>query len=242
MCNSDTPSEDADNLVKPLKPVPGSLPSSSHMRAQELIKKHLLPKSPNTTEDESDGYSGDTEEYIDSDLEHGNQHSSDDVSINNVKPKLEPPDPVPDPNKPSTSKGLVKPVKTKPRIVSKIKTKKGQLDIELKGYIKTKKVRKVTCPKCKFIGFSTKELNEHYWKKHQPIPCNSCLKTFTNPSSHRRHMYIHTNATNTFTCHRCTKTFPFESQLHSHKDFRHRLSTFACLQPGVRKCLDMKPP
>ena len=112
--------------------------------------------------------------------------------------KLEPPDTDPDPAKPALSKEPNKPIKIKRKILSKTKTKSGQLDVELKGIIKTKKIRKVTWPKCKFSGFSTKELNDHYRKTHQPIPCTSCLKTFNNPSSHRRHMYIHTKATNTF--------------------------------------------
>ena len=105
------------------------------MRAQELINKHRLPKLRNITENESDGYSGDTEDYIDRDHDHDGEHLSDNMSSSNMKPKLEPPVPDPDPVIPSMSKGLDKPVKTKPRIVSKIKTKKGQLDIELMGYI-----------------------------------------------------------------------------------------------------------
>ena len=111
--------------------------------------------------------------------------------------KLELPDSDPDPVKPTASKEPNKPT----RLLSKTKTKNGQLDIEVKGIIRTKKIRKVTCPKCKFSGISTKELNDLYRKTHQPIPCTNCLKTFNNPSSHRRHMYIHTKAINTFSCH-----------------------------------------
>ena len=44
MCNSNS-SSDAEPTVKPLKPLPGHSPSSSHIRAQELINKHRIPKS-----------------------------------------------------------------------------------------------------------------------------------------------------------------------------------------------------
>ena len=207
MCNSNS-SSDAEPTVKPLKPLPGHSPSSNRLRAQELINKHRIPKSGCDT----DGYSGDTEDCTDSDNEskHDEEHTPN-VSCSNMK--LEPPDTNPVPAKPTLSKEPNKPIKTKRKILSKTKTKSGQLDVELKGIIKTKKKCKITCPKCKFSGFSTKELNEHYRKTHQPIPCTSCLKTFNNPSSHRRHMYIHTKAENTFSCHRCSKTFPFESPI-----------------------------
>ena len=229
MCNSNS-SLDAEPTVKPLKPLPGHSPSSSRLRAQELINKHWIPKS----ECDTDGYSGDTEDCTDSENEskHDEEHTSN-VSCSNIK--LEPPNTNLDPSKPTISEEPNKPIKIKRKILSKTKTKGGQLDIELKGILKTKKIRKITCPKCKFSGFSTKELNEHYRKTHQPIPCTSCLKSFNNPSSHRCHMYIHTKAANTFSCHRCSKTFPFKSQLRSHKDIHRRLSTFACFAAGCKK-------
>ena len=225
MCNSNS-SSDAEPTVKPPKPLPGHSPSSSRLRAQELINKHHIPKS----ECDTDGYSGDTEDCTDTEngSKHDEEHASN-VSCSNMKP--EPPDTNLDP---PISEELNKP-KTKRKILTKTKTKGGQLDVELKGILKTKKTRKSSCPKCKFSGFSTKELNEHYRKTHQPIPCTSCSKTFNNPSSYRRHRYIHTKAVNTFSCHRCSKTFPFESQLRSHKDIHRRPSTFACFAAGCKK-------
>ena len=228
MCNSNS-SSDAEPAVKPLKPLPGHFPSSSRLRAQELINKHRIPKS----ECDSDGYSGDTEDCTDTENvnKHDKEHASN-VSCSNMK--LEPPDTNLDPSKPTISEESNKP-KTKRKILTKTKTKGGQLDVEVKGILKSKKIRKSSCPKCKFSGFSTKELNEHYRKTHQPIPCTSCSKTFNNPSSHRRHRYTHTKSSNTFSCHRCSKTFPFESQLRSHKDIHRRLSTFACFAAGCKK-------
>ena len=65
MCNSNT-SSDAEPPVKPLKPLPGLSPSNNCIRAQELINKHRIPKS----QCDNDGYSGDTEDYTDSDYSH----------------------------------------------------------------------------------------------------------------------------------------------------------------------------
>ena len=117
MCNSNMSSDDAETPAKPLKPLPGLSPSNNCIRAQELINKHRIPKS----QGDNDGYSGDTEDYTDSDYDHDEEHLSDNVSSSNMKPKLEPPDIDPDPAKPSTSKELNKPVKIKPRILSKTK-------------------------------------------------------------------------------------------------------------------------
>ena len=229
MCNSNS-SSDAEPTIKPLKPLPGHSPSSSRLRAQELINKHRIPKS----ECDTDGYSGDTEDCTDSEnnSKHDEEHTSN-VSCSNMK--LKSPNTNLDPPKPTISEEPNKSIKSKRKILTKTKTKGGQLNIELKGILKRKKIRKSTCPKCKFSGFSTKELNEHYRKTHQPIPCTICFKTFNNPSSHRRHMYIHTKVSNTFSCHRCSKTFPFESQLRSHKDIHRRLSNFACFAAGCKK-------
>ena len=236
MCNTDSSSTDETTPSKQTKPVPGALPSLSRMRAQELISRHrittegLLPKVKQNDKDTA-GYSGDTEYYSDEDAKSSNISSHQDD-----KPPVSPINKVKD--KTIASSGVQntsqKP-KPKPKKVV-MTTSKGQLNIEHKGLKLSKPPRKHGCPKCKFIGSSNKEINNHYRNNHQLLPCKYCSKTFNNPSSYRRHKYLHTKPMeNLFTCYRCNKTFPFESQLTSHKDIHRRLATFRCFSPGCTK-------
>ena len=240
MCKSESSSSTDDTTPsKQTKPTPGALPSLSRMRAQELISRHRIKTEglvPKVTQNDKNtaGYSGDTEYYSDEDAISSNSSSRQEdkplvsptnkVKINTIassgvhntsqKPKLK-------------TKKVVKPRKS---------TSNGQLNIEHKGLKLRKPTRNHGCPKCKFIGSSNKEINNHYRNNHQPLPCKYCSKTFNNPSSYRRHKYLHTKSTeNLFTCYRCNKTFPFESQLTSHKDIHRRLSTFRCFSPGCTK-------
>ena len=165
-----------------------------------------------------------------------NAISSNSSSHQDNKPPVSPTTKVK--NKTIASSG-VQNTSQKPKPIPKkvvMTTSNGQLNIEHKGLKLSKPPRNHGCPKCKFVGSSNKEINNHYRNNHQPLPCKYCSKTFNNPSSYRRHKYLHTKPTeNLFTCYRCNKTFPFESQLTSHKDIHRRLATFCCFSPGCTK-------
>ena len=237
MCKSESSSSTGDTTPsKQTKPIPGALPSLSRMRAQELISRHhiktegLLPKATQNDKDIA-GYSGDTEYYSDEDAISSNSSSHQDD-----KPVVSPTNKVKT-NTIASSGVHNTSLKPKPKTKKVVMTtSNGQLNIEHKGLKLRKPTRKHGCPKCKFIGNSNKEINDHYRNNHQPLPCKYCSKTFNNPSSYRRHKYLHTKPTdNLFTCYRCNKTFPFESQLTSHKDIHRRLATFRCFSPGCTK-------
>ena len=237
MCKSESSSSTDDTTPsKQTKPIPGALPSLSRMRAQELISRHRIKTDglvPKVTQNDKDtaGYSGDTEYYSDEDaISSNSNYHHDDKSSASPTNKVN--------NKTIASSGVhntsQKP-KPKPKKVV-MTTSNGQLNIEHKGLKLRKPTRKHGCPKCKFVGSTNKEINNHYRNNHQPLPCKYCSKTFNNPSSYRRHKYLHTKPTeNLFTCYRCNKTFPFESQLTSHKDIHRRLATFRCFSPGCTK-------
>ena len=75
-------------------------------------------------------------------------------------------------------------------------------------------------------------MNNHCCNNHEPLKCRFCSKNFNNPGSSCHHGFWHMK---NFVCPRCDKAFPFESQLLSHKEKHHQLSTFACFYPGCKK-------
>ena len=237
MCKSGSSSAENDTTPsKQAKPLPGSIPSLSRLRAQELISRHCIkldvPSQGTTqTDTDLDRYSGDTECYSDNDAISSNKGSAKPMTLSpkTDKPKRKVK------TKPIVSSGVQNTPTPKPKSVT-MQTSNGKLEIRHKGIRIQKTIRKHGCLKCKFVGDSNREINNHYRNNHQPLPCKYCSKSFNNPSSYRRHKYKHTKTEDkSFTCYRCNKTFPFESQLTSHKDIHRRLATFRCYFPGCTK-------
>ena len=260
--SSDEDSDDNTNKNKSKeKPLPGAAPSLSWLRAQELISRHRVtnhphdpihagtssdPDSKNNVTDTVD-YSGDTDEYtvptiLDSEPETVGDNPTElpngtgDLTITNpAKTFVKPP-------KPRQKQKPTKSVKSQNTASPVLKLKKGgsKGEWQIKGYarVKYKKARSHRCPasSCKFTGKSTRKLNEHYRSLHPPLLCNICQKSFTNPSSLRRHSYWHTKSTSSgmFQCNRCSYTCPFESTLNAHKD-KHRRGMYSCFSSGCGK-------
>ena len=83
------------------------------------------------------------------------------------------------------------------------------------GLIKHKKARKITCPMCKHGAYSQANANKHYRLSHPPIKCSKCPQVFNNPCSLRWHFCSHQELR--FPCRNCGKSFPFESDLATHR-------------------------
>ena len=70
------------------------------------------------------------------------------------------------------------------------------------------------CSYCEWKFNSLHGLNNHHEKKHPPVQCDVCNRTFTTPNSLIHHSYTHLDRS--FNCEHCEKSFPFKSQLDNH--------------------------
>ena len=265
MCtNSQSDSDSAsftDTRQKPIKPLPGLVPSHSRITAQKLINKHRESKgsrtefpeystdtNPNITDDE---YDGDTEEYevkpipspasmtikteltpeSDTPKKRGRKTNTVPNANHKKRKKSMHPEPKPKP------KVKVEPKMESPKIKLSKGGKSGEWHIKEFARVKYKKERKHKCPAvCNYSCNSTRLLNDHYRKSHPPIICKTCTKSFNNPSSYRRHSYWHKKSASSdmFRCNRCDYSCPFKSTLESHKD-KHRRGYFFCFSAGCGK-------
>ena len=263
MCKDSSDSdEDLDRNRQKIKekPLPGTGPSLSRLRAQELISRHRVidhPSDPVHLETSSDlevkynafdkiDYSGDTDEYTvpskpiikpeQDDTFTEQPIGTDNVFINKT---VKAPD---KPSKPKPKRKPTKSIKNRNMAPSILKLKKsgskGEWEIKSYARVKHRKVRSHKCPanSCHFKGESTHKLNEHYRSSHPPLPCKFCQKLFNNPSSLRHHSYWHSkiNSSGMFKCNRCSYSCPFESTLNAHKD-KHRRGMYSCFSSGCGK-------
>ena len=114
----------------------------------------------------------------------------------------------------------------------------------VKGVLKTKThglKKKITsncifkCPLCETWKSSTQRLNLHFKRRHPPLQCGICGRSFSRPSSLARHMYDHNERR--YHCNKCEQSFHFESELVSHR-VSHRSKTkptFQCMKKNCGK-------
>ena len=114
----------------------------------------------------------------------------------------------------------------------------------VKGVLKTKTYglkkkttsnRSFKCPLCETWKSSTQRLNSHFKRRHPPLQCGICGRSFLLPSSLARHMYDHNERR--YNCSKCGKSFHFESELTSHR-VSHRSKdkpTFQCMKKNCGK-------
>ena len=114
----------------------------------------------------------------------------------------------------------------------------------VKGVLKTKTYglkkkttsnRTFKCPLCETWKSTTQRLNEHFKRRHPPLQCGICGRSFTIPSSLSRHMYDHDERR--YNCNKCSQSFHFESELISHRVSHRSKSkpTFQCMKSKCGK-------
>ena len=77
---------------------------------------------------------------------------------------------------------------------------------------------------------SLHSLNNHHEKKHPPVQCDVCNRTFTTPNSLIHHSYTHLEQS--FNCEHCEKSFPFKSQLDNHSTVHMQTIKHKCEKCG----------
>ena len=113
-----------------------------------------------------------------------------------------------------------------------------------KGVLKTKTYglkkkpasnRTFKCPLCETWKSSTQRLNAHFKRRHPPLQCGICGRSFAIPSSLSRHMYDHNERC--YHCNKCEQSFHFESELVSHRVSHRSKSkpTFQCMKSKCSK-------
>ena len=112
----------------------------------------------------------------------------------------------------------------------------------VKGVLKTKTYglkkkpssnRSFKCPLCETWKSTTQRLNEHFKRRHPPMQCGICGRSFDIPSSLSRHMYDHDERL--YHCNKCEQSFHFESELKSHR-VSHRSKSKPSFQCMKSKC------
>ena len=86
------------------------------------------------------------------------------------------------------------------------------------------------CPKCDFQTGSSAGINAHYKNTHELVVCEHCSLRFSTPSTLHQHMYLHKEMK--FKCDKCSKWFPFASDLRVHQVKHESKCTHKC-----SKCL-----
>ena len=81
--------------------------------------------------------------------------------------------------------------------------------------VKSSTSHKRKCPKCGYLADSSAQINAHYKNSHEPVDCEHCSLSFSTPSTLQRHLYTHRELK--FKCNKCTKKFPFTSDLRVHQ-------------------------
>ena len=113
---------------------------------------------------------------------------------------------------------------------------------KVKGVLKTKLYglkkkptsnRSFKCPLCETWKSTTHRLNEHFKRRHPPMQCGICGRSFDIPSSLSRHMYDHD--VRRYNCNKCEQSFHFESELKSHW-VSHRSKSKPSFQCMKSKC------
>ena len=235
-----TPSQTGMNAQKQIikhherngKPTPGPRPvpkrfmtknpSLTPQKAAKPTRSKLVPDAtsveqplPDATSHDEDSYQSDDTVLYDADTDN---EDSDGIT---ASPK-------------TTGTSCSKPVH-KPRKKHKTSPPKGTWLVKTHG--RPKRLRKVkhvcAVPQCHVTKKSYAALNAHYKDNHPKLICVNCNKIFAIPASLRKHSYTH-KATD-WTCRRCGKSYPFQSQLQAHKLSHGRHPENKCIYPGCHK-------
>ena len=234
-----TPSEICINAQKQItkhhelngKPTPGPRP----------IPKRFITKNPTTTPQKTintwrsklvpEATTAETQ-LPDATTNKDDGYRSDDTVIYDIDNDEIKAPPTPKPSKDSMDQR--KPVH-KPKKKHKTSRPKGTWLVKTHG--RPKRLRKVkhvcAVPLCRVTKKSYAALNAHYKDTHPKLICAICNKMFALPASLRKHSYTH-KATD-WTCRRCGKSYPFQSQLQAHKLSHGRHPENKCIYPGCNK-------
>ena len=82
------------------------------------------------------------------------------------------------------------------------------------------------CVHCALLCKTITELNEHFISKHRKLKCQDCDKTFIEPRSYQKHLYLHKRPNHP--CDTYGKGFSFPSQLNSHLPVHATSHTHCC--------------
>ena len=86
------------------------------------------------------------------------------------------------------------------------------------------------CSFCHMKFDSLHGLNAHHEKKHPPVQCDVCNRTFITPNLLIHHSYTYIEQS--FNCEHCEKSFPFKSQLDNHSTVHTQTVKHKCEKCG----------
>ena len=101
---------------------------------------------------------------------------------------------------------------------------KGAFTTTGHGFKIIKKIHYFKCPECGIHKKITMGLNEHYKRRHKPIPCGKCDMIFHTPSGYDRHKYMHLDPR--YKCDQCDKNFHFLGELCQHSTVHSKNKTY----------------
>ena len=196
-------------------------PSVTPQKTINPVQTKLVPEVtaienplPDATTNKEDGYQSDDTVLYDTDTENDGTTASPKIVTGALDHR--------------------KPVH-KPKRKHKTSPPKGTWLVKTHGHPKRLRKVKHVCavPQCQVTKKSYAALNAHYKETHPKLICVSCNKIFAIPASLRKHSYTH-KATD-WTCRRCGKLYPFQSQLQAHKLSHGRHPENKCIYPGCHK-------
>ena len=86
------------------------------------------------------------------------------------------------------------------------------------------------CTGCKHTEKTQKLINQHYHSVHGLLKCPNCDKVCKTLSALSKHLYLHTAKAEKFSCEDCDKSYPFPSQLKSHRKVHLTALEHHCLK------------
>ena len=185
------------------RPLSRSEPSASRIKAQQHAAKP--PQGSKFTypvlseKSKQDSSSEDSGDHLDSD-------ATELYSVPSESEQQDPTDP---------------PVTPKGSFVTKTFSVKNPVK-----YPKTTSKHQRKCPKCDHQSDSIAGINAHYKNLYEPVTCDHCSLSFSTLSTLHSHMYIHKELK--FKCDKCTRQFPFASDLRVHQVKHESECTHKC--------------
>ena len=220
---------DYEAKLKPLPPLDNkSYPSASRIATQHIIASNRANKQAKVTTlpDETEASNFQINKGTLPDVTPKTVPDETDI-IDRVEANAELPDETTG-EKPQTNTD--QPVDEKSN-----KNKKGVFTTKTITIRRARDPRMFKCSMCVSRFPSLKELNAHYIQNHRSVNCDICGKTFSTPSSLRKHRYTHIEESEQLKCRTCDKRFPFESQLKSHRHSHRRARYYKCASANCDK-------